>query len=281
MPRGPRIDTLRLYQHVWHRGVGTRTIFLDDEDRRNFVARLQRLAEECGIRCFAWVLMGNHFHLVVQTTTTRLREFMARLLTGHARYFNERHGHVGHLFQNRYGSRVVLDDADLAGVVVYALRNPREAGLVASSGTDEDYEWSNLSALMGRRRPHAFECAGATLLLFGNEVASAREELSARLRRGEGAVADREGDIAATTVTLPADIVARFAPIAAMVCAQFRITESELRSGVRTDLAVSARARAARRAVVAGLSRQQIAAALGMSESGVCRLLRRSAELEA
>ena len=54
---------------------------------------------------------------------------MHRLTTGYARYFNERHGHVGHVFQNRYGSRLLEGDEDLATVVVYIARNPLEAGL--------------------------------------------------------------------------------------------------------------------------------------------------------
>jgi REP element-mobilizing transposase RayT len=276
MPRGPRIDTLRLHHHVWHRGVGKRAIFLDDDDRRNFVARFRRLSEECGIRCYAWVLMENHFHLVLQTTFTRLREFMARLLTGHARYFNERHGHVGHVFQNRYGSRVILDDADLAGVVVYALRNPREANLVASVATALEYEWSNLPALLGARPPHAFECAGATLALFGSDAASARKELVARIERGVDEPARSEERAEATAVpALSEPLSARLAAIVEQACAHYRITECELRSRLRTDLAVNARSWVTRRAVKAGLSRQQVAAALGRTESGICRLLRR------
>ena len=81
MPRGPRFDvpglthaqlanderrSARTWCHVWHRGVGQQLVFRDSADCENLVARLRRLAAECGIRVYAWAFMWNHFHLVVQ-----------------------------------------------------------------------------------------------------------------------------------------------------------------------------------------------------------------------
>jgi REP element-mobilizing transposase RayT len=185
MPRGPRVDAPGLAHHVWHRGVGRQLVFLDSADCENFVERLQRLAHECGIRCFAWALMGNHFHLVIQVAEMSLATFMARLMTGYARYFNDRHGRVGHVFQNRYGSRAIEDDADLASVVVYVNRNPLEAGLVRSAHDLAHFPWASYGALVAARRPLPFERTAAALSLFGRDVASARAELEARVARGE------------------------------------------------------------------------------------------------
>ncbi|MBW1688614.1 MAG: transposase, partial [Deltaproteobacteria bacterium] len=124
MPRGPRIDAAGAAQHVIVRGIEGRRIFRDDADREDFVERLERLLPELGFLCYAWAFVPNHAHLVLQTGPVPLSRLMARLLTGYARRFNERHERSGHLFQNRFRSRVIEDDSDLLGVVLYVHRNP-------------------------------------------------------------------------------------------------------------------------------------------------------------
>jgi REP element-mobilizing transposase RayT len=275
MPRGPRIDAPGLAHHVWHRGVGKQLVFLDSADCENFLERVQRLARECGIRCFAWALMGNHFHLVIQAAGTKLATLMARLMTGYARYFNQRHGHVGHVFQNRYGSRVIEDDAELATVVVYVDRNPLEAGLVRTVHQLAQFPWTSFGAHVGARRPLSFECATATLSLFGRDAASARAELEARVARGEPprAVEPREWPIRAST--LPPERAIRFAAVIREACAQRGVRSDDLRRGSRRPGVVDARANTAMRAIAMGFTRQEISGELAMSESALCRLLRR------
>lgn len=281
MPRGPRIDAPGLVHHVWHRGVGKRPIFLDSADCESFVERVRRLTRECGIRCFAWVLMGNHFHLVLQTSETLLATFMARLMTGYARYFNERHGHVGHVLQNRYGSRVIEDDVGLATVVVYVNRNPLEAGLVRTTRELSQFPWASFGALVGGRRPLPFESAAATLALFGRDAASARAELEARVARGEPLRVAEPPERPIHASTLPADRAIRFAAIVRDACAPRGLPSEELRGGSRRPAVVDARAIAARRARAAGFTRREISVELAISESALCRLLRRSAGPEA
>ncbi len=95
MPRTARRDWPGAFHHVWSRGIERRSIFVDDVDRRFFVDQLERLVLECGIHCYAWVLMPNHLHLALQVGLGRLSEFMARLGTLYAVYFNRRHHRVG------------------------------------------------------------------------------------------------------------------------------------------------------------------------------------------
>jgi hypothetical protein len=106
---------------------------------------------------------------------------MARLGTGYARYFNERHDRVGHLFQNRFRSRHVVDDRDLIGLIRYVCRNPLDGGLVADSLELEDFPWCGLGALTGRRAPRAFESVPATLALFDRDPECARRQLREHL----------------------------------------------------------------------------------------------------
>ena len=98
MPRQSRIDAPGALHHVIVRGIERRKIFLNDQDRYDFLDRLGAVIEHTGTICYAWALMPNHFHLLLRTGNAPLATVMRRLLTGHAVSFNRRHGH---LFQNR------------------------------------------------------------------------------------------------------------------------------------------------------------------------------------
>ena len=111
MPRGPRIDFPGAVHHVYARGIEKRDIYLDDFDRDNFLGRVGVNLAKWDVRCSAWTLMPNHFHLLIQSDRGCLPSFMHCLLTGYSRYFNQRHNRVGHLFQNRYKSPIVSNMA--------------------------------------------------------------------------------------------------------------------------------------------------------------------------
>jgi REP element-mobilizing transposase RayT len=177
MPRGPRLDARGCAHHVIIRGIAGCRIFLSDEDRLDFLRRLERLLPEGHWRCFAWALMPNHVHLVVKSTQGGLSRLMARLNTGYARGFNLRHCRSGYLFQNRFKSRLAEDHADLMGLVVYTHRNPLAAGLVDSLEVLERHPWCGHSALVGCRPPLAFESIGASLSLFAEDEAEARHRV--------------------------------------------------------------------------------------------------------
>lgn len=121
MPRSARIDIPDLLQHVIVRGIEKRDIFLDDDDRLDFVTRLSALQESTGSKCLAWALIPNHFHLLLRTADVSLSRFMRRLLTGYAVTFNLRHHRSGHLFQNRYKSIVCDEDAYLLELIRWVL----------------------------------------------------------------------------------------------------------------------------------------------------------------
>ncbi|NOY13070.1 MAG: transposase, partial [Deltaproteobacteria bacterium] len=119
MPRHARIDAPELLQHVIVRGIEKRPIFLDDQDREDFLARFSLLLNETATDCYAWALLDTHFHLLLRPRIGKLASFMRRLLTGYAVVFNLRHKRAGHLFQNRYKSIVCDGDAYLLELVRY------------------------------------------------------------------------------------------------------------------------------------------------------------------
>ena len=275
MPRRPRDDAPGVAHHVMLRGIARCLIFHDDSDREEFLRRLERLVPELGFVCFAWALMPNHVHLVLRSGAVRVSRLMARLGTGYARYFNERHERVGHLFQNRFRSRRVVDDADLLGLLLYVTRNPLEAGLVPDGRGLERFPWCGLGALLGRGKGRAFEAVDDALGLFDPDPGRARSQL--RLRLGAPVAAPEfvsprrlpPGGVRVCTAAPGFDALTR------EVCTRFGVTERELRSRGRTHLLASARAAVAVRAACElGLSGADVARRLGLTASAVSGMLR-------
>lgn len=172
MPRQPRIDNPGLLQHVLFRGVARSDIFLDDDDRENFVRRLSSLLVETETRCYAWALLDNHAHLLLQPTRQPLAPLMLRLLTGYAVSFNLRHHRSGHLFQNRYKSIVCDEDAYLLELVRYIHLNPLRAGAVKDLDELAGYRWCGHRQLMGQGGPELIDIADL-LLLFAKRKKTA------------------------------------------------------------------------------------------------------------
>jgi REP element-mobilizing transposase RayT len=142
MPRGPRIDFPGAVHHVYARGIEKRNIFLDDSDRIFFLEKVGANLPRWGIRCHAWALMPNHFHLLLQSTEGKLPSFMLCLLTVYSRYFNSKHNRVGHFFQNRYKSPIVGKTAYFREVVRYIHLNPFRSGIVPSVEELGDFLWT-------------------------------------------------------------------------------------------------------------------------------------------
>jgi REP element-mobilizing transposase RayT len=159
------------------RGLERREIFLDEHDRRDLLQRLERLIPEWGGDCFAWSLMPNHVHLALRTAKTPLGKLMHRLNTGFAVSFNRKHQRVGYLFQNRFKSVPIEDDAELMNVVRYVHLNPLRSGHVADLAGLERHPWSGHSALVGARAPYEFESVDRTLSLFDPNAERARHFL--------------------------------------------------------------------------------------------------------
>ena len=132
-------------------GGTTEDIFLIDEDRRSFLIALGKMSERFDVDIFCYVLMGNHYHLLLRTNRANLSKCMQWLGTAYTTRFNGRHSRNGHLFQGRYKSILVENDSYLLQLSYYVHRNPLRAGLVKRL---IDYKWSSYSAYAyDRNRP--------------------------------------------------------------------------------------------------------------------------------
>jgi REP element-mobilizing transposase RayT len=125
--------------HVTSRGVDRCAIFLDDDDRTAFVRLLRVVGRRWRWVVHAYCLMDNHYHVIAETSLERLSAGFHRVNGVHAQRFNERHGRVGHLFQDRFYARVLRDDEHLADACAYVWNNPVRASLSSAS---YDWPWS-------------------------------------------------------------------------------------------------------------------------------------------
>ncbi len=139
MSRQRRMVSESGFYHVVLRGNAKQLIFEDDADRERFRAIMAESAEAAGISLVAWCLMSNHVHLVLDDPRQQLSRAMQRMSGTYARAFNLRHGRAGNLFEQRFGSFAIEDDAYLMQVVRYVLKNPSSAGL----GSWQEYPWSS------------------------------------------------------------------------------------------------------------------------------------------
>ena len=135
MARAARTKSKSGIYHVIVRGINRQNIFQDEEDKGVYLDRLTHYKDECGIKLYAYCLMSNHVHLLVNETDKPLNEFMKKLGTSYSYRFNQKYDRVGHLFQDRYKSEPVNDDSYFLTVFRYIRRAPR--GL-------EPYVWTAL-----------------------------------------------------------------------------------------------------------------------------------------
>lgn len=135
------------YYHITSRGVGGMALFEDDDDRRFYLRLLKKYRNECSLKVLAWVLMDNHTHLILDTGEEGLpTEFMRKLNTTYAMYFNDRTQHVGHVFQGDYHSIPICTDSQLMATIDYIHRNPERARIA----TMDEYRWSSYQEYAGK-----------------------------------------------------------------------------------------------------------------------------------
>ena len=139
-------------------------IFVDDDDRRMFMAFLAQSVHRRRWICLAYCLMANHYHVVIKLTGPNLSIGMQRLNWLYALRFNERYGHVGHLFESRFHSQTIETTEHLLSALAYVVLNPVRAGLCADPA---DWEWSSFRSTAGLERCPRFLAAAHVRELFG------------------------------------------------------------------------------------------------------------------
>ncbi|MEI6535634.1 MAG: transposase [Verrucomicrobiaceae bacterium] len=202
MPRQPRLQHPGAHYHVMARGNRREAIFRDDADRRFFLHALGQACERTGWEVLAWVLLDNHYHLVLHTPEANLVAGMKWLQNAYTRRFNVRHRLWGHLFGGRYKSIIVEDGEYLKSVVDYVHLNPVRARLVTTREGLESYAWSSLPGMLAapRKRTHWLAAARALELVQLPDTPAGRRRYVERLeevvdwqKRGGAGLRQSEG----------------------------------------------------------------------------------------
>jgi putative transposase len=143
MARPLRIEYPGALYHVTSRGNAGQKIFWTDKDRRYFIELLAYIIERFRWVCYAYCLMDNHYHLVIETREANLSKGMRQLNGIYTQKYNWKHHRTGHVFQGRYKAIIVDRDAYLLEVCRYVVLNPVRAHAVEKI---EDWKWSSYRA---------------------------------------------------------------------------------------------------------------------------------------
>ncbi len=145
MPRTARQFSHSGYLHVIVRGNGKQILFEDREDHYFFLSILEKYCKETDVKILAYCLMENHVHLLVHDLEGNTSQMMKKIGVSYSGYYNRKYERTGHLFQDRFRSEIIEDEAYLLTVFRYILNNPKKAGIASASS----YEWNSFS-LYGR-----------------------------------------------------------------------------------------------------------------------------------
>ncbi len=149
MARLPRLSIAGCPHHIIQRGNNRQAVFSQPSDRETFLTILGEQARPRGIALHAYVLMDNHFHLLATPQAAdAIPQWMQAVGRQYVRYYNQRLGRSGTLWEGRYRSNVIQPERYLLACMVYLDLNPVRAGLVVAPA---DYAWSSHAHYIGVR----------------------------------------------------------------------------------------------------------------------------------
>ena len=167
MARRPRVFAAGLLYHVIVRGNQRRKTFCCDDDYKAYLDRLEKYRAKCRVRIYAYCLMPNHVHLLVETGSTPLAKFMQGLQQSYTQHFNRSYRKVGHLFQGRYQAIICDRDKYLVALVRYIHLNAVRAKLATRP---ERYLYSGHNSYLTNGTPKIVEVTPILKLLGGKKA---------------------------------------------------------------------------------------------------------------
>ncbi len=214
MARPLRIQYPGAFYHVTNRGNERKPIFKDDVDRARFLEILSQSLGIYQVVLHAFVMMTNHYHLLVETPLGNLAEFMRHFNITYTSHFNRQHNRVGHLFQGRYKSVLVDKDSYLVMLSKYIHLNPvKVRGMLTKPVPEQvayltDYRWSSLPGYINSRGKVDFVEYGQVLSVYGGANASGRKRYLAQLQADLAGELNFKKEIVGQSILGSADFVA-------------------------------------------------------------------------
>ncbi|MCK9420710.1 MAG: transposase [Nitrospirae bacterium] len=187
MARPLRIQYPGAVYHVTSRGNERQDIFKDDDDRKRFLQILIQSIHIYSVKLYSYVLMTNHFHLLVETPKGNLAEFMRKFNITYTGYYNRMHNRVGHLYQGRYKSVLVDKNEYLSVLSRYIHLNPVKIKAMKKLPEKDRlkylirYRWSSLPGFLSRRTKEWYVDYAMVLGEYGGDTVKARKEYKKRI----------------------------------------------------------------------------------------------------
>ena len=181
MSRPIRIEYPGAVYHITSRGNERKNIFFDDHDRKVFLGIIQQVKNRFHWLFHSYVLMDNHYHLLVETPEANLSRGMRQLNGVYTREFNHRHNRIGHLFQGRFKSILIDKDDYLVELSRYIALNPIRAGIALKA---DEWLWGSYRALIGIDKSPAWLTTDWILALYGSDRKRAVAEYKSYVEKG-------------------------------------------------------------------------------------------------
>ncbi len=183
MARPWRIEYSGAIYHIMSRGVGKGEIFHNNDDYIRFLSYLEKAVEKFRIEIFAFVLMTNHYHLLLRTTEPNISKVIQWIQTSYSIFYNLKHRRSGHLFQGRFKAILVEDESYWINLSLYIHLNPVRARIIDDVSK---YEWSSYHDYIYSKKKNSWLDSDAVLKEYGEEKKGSKREYRKLLREISG-----------------------------------------------------------------------------------------------
>jgi putative transposase len=174
MPRCARVKSYDAIYHTMVRSISEVNLFKSDEDKAAYLDFMKKYQKLYKFRVYAYCLMDNHAHFIIDANGADISKIMHSINFSYAQYFNKKYDRHGHLFQDRFKSKIVENEKYMFALSAYIHNNPTD--IKSFENCPEKYYFSSLEIYLGiRRDPFELIEDGFILSLFGNNKKTARE----------------------------------------------------------------------------------------------------------
>ena len=191
MPRAARVKTDEAIFHIMCKSISEVTLFKDDDDKKRYLLLIKKYKTLHNFKLYGYCLMDNHAHLMIDANGCDISKIMHGINFSYAMYFNKKYAREGHLFKDRFKSKIVYNDRYLRTLSLYMHNNPTD--IVEYKDCPEKYIFSSLSIFLGKT-PDSFDLVDYAFVmsLFGTNLKSARKNYYDLLFRFNGEKLEQE-----------------------------------------------------------------------------------------
>ena len=174
LPRCARVKSFDSIYHIMIRSISDTLLFRTNGDKDKFLDYIKKYEIIYSFKLYAYCLMDNHAHLAIDANGADISQIMHDINQSYAQYFNRIHGRKGHLFQDRFKSKIVPDEKYLLNLSAYIHKNPLD--LLEYKNCIADYNYSSLGIYLGiREDEHNIVDVDFVMSFFGKDSLDARK----------------------------------------------------------------------------------------------------------